>query len=71
MLFTQVHNVFISVLGNVEIQKIVSHVKFSAQHDDTFIEFIHFEQNQQMIVIGFFGGVLQIIKNFFSVFFSS
>jgi hypothetical protein len=58
MLLTQVHNVFISVFSNVKIQQIISHVQFSTQHDDTFIKFVHFEQYEQMIIVGLFSSVL-------------
>lgn len=71
VLLAQVHNVVIEIFGNVKIQQIVSHVQLTAQHDDSLIELIHFEKNEQMITVRFFGSVLKIIKNFLTIFFSS
>ena len=46
MFFAKLDDIFISVSGNKEIKKILSHTQFSAEIDNSIIEIVHFEQRQ-------------------------
>ena len=71
VLLAQVQDVIVPVFGNVKIEQIVSHVQLPAQHYNTFVKFVHFEKDQQMIGVGLFCRMLKVVQNLFAVLFSS
>jgi hypothetical protein len=59
MLLTKIHNISIPILGNIKVKQIIPHIKFPTEHNNALIILIHLEQDQQVIMIGLLGGMLQ------------
>lgn len=68
MLFAEVNDVIISVLWDEKVKQIFSHIKFSAEVDDSLIEIVHFEEWKQNVVIRLFCGIVYLINNSLSIF---
>lgn len=69
MLLAKVDDILISVPSDVKVQQVFSHAQVFAEHHDTLIKIVHFEQRQQNIVIWLLVRVAQLLKYLIAVFF--
>ena len=69
MLLAKIDDVLISVSGDVKVQQVFSHAQVFAEHHDSLIEIVHFEQRQQNIVIWLLVSVAQLFKYLIAVLF--